>query len=154
MYPKDLKIAKCVPVFKGSPLDPSLPVNYRPISVLTAINKVFETSLHSQIAEYVEKNNILPHYQYGYRKKHNTTQAILDYTNYISEAHKKKLTTIAVFMDLSKAFDTVDKDILYNKLKNLGFSETSIALILSYMSDRKFTMTKDNQLYNLNYGVL
>ena len=153
IYPQYLKIAKCVPVYKGSPLDPLLPINYRPISILTAVNKAFERLLHNQITIYLEENNILPPFQYGYRKDHNTSQAILDFTNYISKARFNKLVTIAVFMDLSKAFDTVDKSLLKQKLIKLGFCEDSIMLITSYMSDRKFCMKNDNSYYNLTYGV-
>ena len=64
-YPKCLKIAKCIPVYKGNSLDPSLPVNYRPISILTAINKTFEHILHNQLAIYLDENNLLPPFQYG-----------------------------------------------------------------------------------------
>ena len=86
IYPNCFKIAKCVPVFKGSPLDPSLPINYRPISILNAINKTFERILHKQLSIYLEENKLLPNFQYGYRKQHNTSQAILDFTDYVSKA--------------------------------------------------------------------
>ena len=110
IYPQCLKITKCVPIFKGSPLNPSLPVNYRPISILTSINKIFERILHNQLSKYLESNDLLPPFQYGYRKQHNTNQAIADYTDYITKAIQNKKVTIAVFMDLSKAFDTVEKN--------------------------------------------
>ena len=153
LYPQCLKIAKCVPIFKGSPLDPSQPVNYRPISILTSINKIFEHILHNQLSKYLESNNLLPRFQYGYRKQHNTNQAIADYTDYITKAIKNKKVTIAVFMDLSKAFDTVDKTILNDKLHKLGLTELSRSLIESYMSDRKLCMTNDEDFYDLKYGV-
>ena len=154
IYPQALKIAKCVPIYKGAPLDSELPVSYRPISILTGINKVFERMLHKQIANYLETNKLLPTFQYGYRKQHNTSQAILDFTDYIEKAMSKKLVTIAVFMDLSKAFDTVDVNIFKNKLIELGLSNSSISLIMSYMQCRKFCINNDsNHYYNLQYGV-
>ena len=109
IYPQNLKVAKCIPINKGAPSDPSDPVNYRPISILTAINKIFERILHNQLSQYLEIYGLLPPFQYGYRKFHNTCQAIADYTDYITKQISNKLCTIAVFMDLSKAFDTVDK---------------------------------------------
>ena len=72
IYPQCFKIAKCVPIYKGTPLNPSDPVNYRPISILTAINKVFERILHNQLAKYIEINELIPKFQYGYRKQPNT----------------------------------------------------------------------------------
>ena len=100
-YPQYLKIAKCIPVYKGSPLDPLLPINYRPISILTALNKVFERSLHKQLSDYLEENKLLPRFQYAYRKQHNTSQALLDFTDYITQKIIEKEITIAIFMDLS-----------------------------------------------------
>ena len=153
IYPQCIKIAKCVPIFKGSPLDSSLPINYRPISILTTINKTFERILHNQLSKYLEENNLLPPFQYGYRKHHNTSQAIADYTDYINKAINNKQVTIAVFMDLSKAFDTVDKTILKHKLHELGLTELSTSLIDSYMTNRKFCMMGDKEYYKLKYGV-
>ena len=143
IYPQKLKIAKCVPIYKGAPLDPSDPANYRPISILTAINKIFERILHNQLSNYLDKHNLLPNFQYGYRRFHNTTQAIADYAEHIQNQLSNKLCTIAIFMDLSKAFDTVDKSILKQKLYELGLTDDSTSLIDSYMSDRKFCMTNE-----------
>ena len=147
IYPQCFKTARCVPIFKGFLLDPSLPVNYRPISILTAINKVFERILHRQLVNYLEQNRLLPCFQYGYRKNHN------NFNNYLSKALADKNITIAIFMDLSKAFDTVDKTILSRKLNELGISDISTALINSYMSNRRFYIDKSNKVFKLNYVV-
>ena len=101
----------------------------------------------------MECNNLLTTFQYGYRKNHNTSQAILDYADYINNANAHKLVTIAIYMDLSKAFDTVDKTIIKNKLDELGLTELSTSLIDSYMSDRQFCMKNDDKYYKQNYGV-
>ena len=154
VYPDIFKTAKCVPLFKGGDLDPQKPVSYRPIAILNSINKVFERLLHDQIYRYVEINKLLPSFQYGYRRRHNTSQAILDYSQTIYNNLKNKLTTIAVFMDLSKAFDTVDKDILSSKLADLGFDISSQNLIYDYMTNRDFCFGEaPAERYKLNYGV-
>ena len=152
-YPDSFKTAKCVPVYKGAPLDPYLPVNYRPISILNATNKVFERIIHDQLATHLEGNNLLPTFQYGYRKRHNTTQAVLDFNNHITSCLNKKLVTISIFMDLSKAFDTVDKSILCNKLSDMGISSNSINLINSYMTNRRLCFNNEKCFFNLRYGV-
>ena len=154
VYPQCLKIAKCVPVYKGTPLDSSQPVNYRPISILTAVNKIFERTIHDQMSIYLEDNHLLPTFQYGYRKQHNTSQAVLDFIDTVTKACNQKLVTIAVFMDLSKAFDTVDKNILDQKLEELGLTIQCRNLLMSYMNKRQFCMSNDHETYyNLAFGV-
>ena len=152
-YPDVLKVCKCTPIFKGGELDPEDPISYRPISILNAINKVFERILHTQLIRHIEINNILPNFQFGYRKNHNTCQAVLTFAKEIERTLDNKQSAIAVFMDLSKAFDTVDKNILDKKLKSIGVTEKSCNLIYDYMSNRYMKFTNDNNQYHLNYGV-
>ena len=97
-YPDIFKTAKCVPIFKGNPLDPYEPVNYRPISVLNCINKVLEKLLHDQIYDYLEKNELLPKFQFGYRKNHSTSQAVLKYNDIIENNKLEKKISIAIFI--------------------------------------------------------
>ena len=149
-----MKIARCVPVYKGNQLDPEQAVNYRPISILNAINKVFEKLIHKQLISYLEEEKILPQFQFGYRKQHNTGQAILDYTDHVTKSLQEGLVTVAIFMDLSKAFDTVDQKILDLKLEEMGLDENARKLIYNYMTNRKFCMNEDkNILYDLDRGV-
>ena len=120
VYPCNFKVSLCSPIFKGGDLDPDDPISYRPISILNAVNKVFERILHDQLMCYIENNDILPNFQFGYRKKHNTSQAVLTFAKEVENALDNKQSAIAIFMDLSKAFDTVDKDILNKKLAGGG----------------------------------
>ena len=89
-------MAKRVPIFKGSPLYSSLPINYRPIAILTTINRTFERILHIQLSKYLDENNLLPPFQYGYRKHHNIRQVIADYVDYITIETNNKQVTIAI----------------------------------------------------------
>ena len=154
LYPSGFKIAKCVAIYKGNKTDPNDPLSYRPISILNSLNKAFERLLYDQLYTYIENFNILPKYQYGYRKNHSTCQAVLDFAKHIENIIDRNETAIAVFMDLSKAFDTVDKSILSKKLNKLGIAGISNKLLVNYMSNRKFCMNNDNDtLYDMNYGV-
>ena len=154
IYPGNFKISKCVAIYKGNKLDPDDPVSYRPISILNSSNKVFERLLHNQLYSHLEINKLLPSFQYGYRKDYNTCHAVLDFAREIEKTVDKGEVAIAVFMDLSKAFDTVDKDILRTKLHELGMSKISSDLIYNYMTDRSFTMSNDmGNTYNMKYGV-
>ena len=91
------------------------PLNYRPILILNSLNKVFERLLHKQLYNYLEINDLLPSFQYGYRKRNSTCHATLDFAKEIESVLDSNDVAVTVFMDLSKAFDTVDKSILCKK---------------------------------------
>ena len=153
IYPNIFKISKCTPIFKGGDLDPMDPISYRPISILNAVNKIFERIIHDQLSDHLDNNNILPPFQFGYRKKHNTSQAVLMFAKEVENILDRDESAVAVFMDLSKAFDTVDKNILNQKLKSIGVNDNSCKLIYDYMSNRRMKFDNDDKIYNLNYGV-
>lgn len=154
VYPEHFKVAKCVSVYKGSDYDPHDPASYRPISILNTLNKIFERALHSQLYYYVEANGFLPEFQYGYRKGSSTCHATLDFAKQIEKAMLNKQVAVSVFMDLSKAFDTVDKHILREKLFKIGVQNESNNLITDYMSNRYFSIGNDKTTkYMTNYGV-
>ena len=154
VYPSNFKFSKCIPIFKGGILDSGDPVNYRPISILNCLNKVFERLLHKQLYNYLEKHELIPNFQYGYRKKHSTCHAVLDFSRQIEDILDSNEVAISIFMDLSKAFDTVDRSILCKKLEKLGIRGVSNNLIESYMTGRYFYMKNDNNIaYHMNYGV-
>ena len=131
-FPNGWKIARVIPFFKNG--QRNLPGNYRPISILPALSKVMERILYTQLNEYLSVNNLLSEHQFGFRKYHSTASALLDCTNdwYINMG--RKLFNLTVFIDL--AFDTVNHEILLEKLLLLGITGSAFQLLKSYLSDR------------------
>ena len=134
IFPTNMKIAKVIPLFKKH--DPSLLSNYRPISLLPALSKVFEKILCNQITEYFNLNNLFHEAQYGFRKNHSTELAALYLTDNITQRMEKGNTPIAIYLDLSKAFDTINHSILLDKLKYYGLQSKALSLLKKYLSDR------------------
>jgi hypothetical protein len=134
-FPESLKIAKVTPIYKcGSRLDPS---NYRPISVLPVLSKVFEKILYNRLETYLYSVNFLYDKQYGFRSKSNTLSAAIDLTTKIKLKIDKKQIALGVFIDLKKAFDTVSHNILIQKLANIGLSNVALAIFKSYLDNRQ-----------------
>ena len=134
-YPKQLKVARVVPVHKGG--DSNDINNYRPISVLTQFNRLFERVLATRLMSFFEKNKIITSKQFGFLKRHSTEHAILDLKEFIMESLSKKKITAVLFLDLKKAFDTVSHKILLKKLHHYGIRGVPHDLLKSYLSDRQ-----------------
>jgi len=135
MVPNDLKIAKVIPLFKSG--NTCLLSNYRPISVLPVFSKVLEKLVYKRILQHLEDNNILHEHQYGFRKHHSTYMTLLKLVDKITSAIEKNEFTIGVFLDLSKAFDTVNHKILLEKLNCYGFQGYVFTWLKDYLSNRK-----------------
>ena len=133
-FPNGWKIARVIPLFKNG--QRNLPGNYRPISILPALSKVMERILYTQLYEYLSVNNLLSEHQFGFRKYHSTASALLDCTNDWYINMDQKLFNLTVFIDLKKAFDTVNHEILLEKLLLLGTTGSAFQLLESYLSDR------------------
>lgn len=110
--------------------------NYRPISTLCILAKVFERLVSNQLKDFLEETSILSRYQSGFRKKHSTVSAALKVLNDIIEALDLKKVCAALFIDLSKAFDTVDHNILIDTLHKVGLSEHAVSWFRNYLSGR------------------
>lgn len=134
VFPSVLKRALVTPIFKKG--DSDNPENYRPISLLPIISKVFEKCISQQICCYFEENNLFTESQFGFRSKKSTVSGILDLVSCIWESFHRLQFNGAVFCDLSKAFDCVNHGILLGKLNNYNFSPESVKLINSYVRDR------------------
>ena len=154
IFPSKLKIAKVLPLLKKN--DPHIMDNYRPISLLTSISKLFEKVVFNQLFEYFHKNNLFYDSQYGFRKLYSTELAAMELTNKILVDIDEKNVSLTVFMDLRKAFDTLDHDILLNKLQYYGITGTALAWFTSYLKDRKqFVVIDGSQsgMLSLSTGV-
>jgi hypothetical protein len=135
IFPNSLKIAKVIPLYKKN--QNYLFDNYRPVSILPSISKVFEKIMHTQIYDYLNENKLLYVSQYGFRALHSTELATLELINRITCELDKGQSPISIFIDLSKAFDTIDHNILIRKLKYYGFSTNSVNLVKDYLSNRR-----------------
>ena len=111
--------------------------NYRPISLLSVFNKLLEKLMYNRLASFLEKNEILFHGQFGFRSNHSTNHAILLITDKIQKTIERKIYSCGIFLDLSKAFDTVNHDILLKKLENCGTRGIAKQWFCSYLSNRK-----------------
>ena len=134
VFPDKLKIAKVIPVFKKD--DPHDFNNYRPISLLPTFSKVFERVVHTQLFQYFTANNLFYDHQYGFRKQHSTETAILELIDRLHKDLDEKKLPLAIFLDLSKAFDTIDHKILLEKLKHYGILNTELQWFQSYLTER------------------
>ena len=154
IFPDKLKIGKINPIYKKD--DESLFTNYRPISLLPAISKIFEKVLFKQIYNYFQQKKLFYSAQYGFRNGHSQEFAALELVDKILINMDKKSTPIGIFIDLSKAFDTIDHTILLDKLNHYGFSDLALKLIKNYLSNRKQYVQMDDiksNLCNITTGV-
>lgn len=154
IYPDCLKTAKVIPLFKaGDPYDPG---NYRPISLLSIINKIFEKALYKRLLNYLEANNIINHNQFGFRKGHSTELAIAKFYEDILTNFNNNRASLALFLDLSKAFDSVNRKILMNKLYKYGIRGVTYNLFKSYLANRTQYLEVNNiksELWPTTVGV-
>ena len=135
IFPDELKIAKVSPVFKAG--DSSTLGNYKPISVLPIFSKILERLMYNRIYSYLSENKILFRNQFGFQKNMSTEHAILNLVENITKSFSDGKITLGVFIDLSKAFDTVDHEILLKKLQYYGISDITKKCLKSYLSNRK-----------------
>ena len=149
IFPDKLKIAKIKPIFKKE--NPNIPDNYRPISLLPAISKVFEKVAFIQLYAYFMENKLLYSSQYGFRTLHSTELAALELTDKIYTNLDDKKNPLAIFLDLSKAFDTIDHSILLYKLQHYGIKNTALNWFSSYLTNRSQYVQYNDQESSLSH---
>ena len=135
--PPEIKLAKVVPVFKEGNTHEY--TNYRPISLLNSFSKLLEKIVSRQLIRFLNVNDIIYKHQYGFRAGHNTSHPVLHLTDEIYKALNQKPSgkTLTVFIDLKKAFDTVDHEILLQKMQNYGVRDSENLWFENYLMDRE-----------------
>lgn len=154
IFPKCLKIARVVPLYKGGCR--SLPENYRPISILPIFSKVFEKIVHKRLYDYLEKKNILSESQFGYRRGVSTVHAVHCLINHVRTALDRGESALVVFLDLAKAFDTVPHATLLQKMEHYGIRDNCLKWFQSYLQGRQqfvYVGGKSSSISNVHCGV-
>ena len=148
VFPDELKVARVVPIYKSQ--DQKVLNNYRPVSVLPVFSKVLEQIMFNRVQSFIDKENLLYEHQYGFRKGHNTSMALITLIDKVMTKLDKGDTVVGVFLDLSKAFDTVDHSILLEKLR-YGIRGIANKWFHSYLSSRRqfvsFSEVNSTELY-------
>ena len=128
-------MAKVIPILKKD--DPLDCINYRPISLLPIFTKIFEKIIYSRMHEFLEWNKLIYNRQFGFQANHSTNHALISMTESIKSFLDSGDFVAGIFIDLEKAFDTVNHQILCNKLNYYGFREKINDLLKSFLTNRK-----------------
>ena len=134
-FPASLKLGKITPIYKKG--NEELLENYRPVSTLPIFGKIFEKVLYSRLYNFLSSQGILHDSQFGFRRGHSTSHALNYSVNHIQQSLKNGNHVLGIFIDLSKAFDTIDHSILLCKLNAYGIRGQALKLLESYLSNRK-----------------
>ena len=134
-FPNELKIAKVIPLYKhkGSINDIC---NYRPISMLSVFSKIFEKLIHKEIMSFLDANSTLSDCQFGFRAKHSTAHALINAISHLQLAMDSGKSALGLFIDFSKAFDTINHRILLDKLEIYGIRGNLHKVLSSYLAER------------------
>ena len=154
IFPDDLKIGRISPIYKKD--NEELLENYRPVSTLAVFGKIFEKIIYNRLYSFFQSQNTLYENQYGFRRGHSTSHALNFSVNYVESCLKKKQHVLGIFIDLSKAFDTVPHQELLSKLENYGIRGNANKLIASYLSNRfqyVSVLGEDSEKLPVLYGV-
>ena len=154
IFPHQLKVANVIPLYKAD--DPMCFNHYSPVSLLCILSKVFEKIMYPRLLEFLEKFEIIYKNQFGFRKKHSSYMALMVLMDEISKSLERGEYVVGVFLDFSKAFDTVNHDILLQKLYHYGIRGMALKWFQSYLSDRYQYVTyngTESAKQNIKCGV-
>ena len=139
VFPDKLKTGRVVPLFKEG--DVTNILNYRPISTLTIYSKIFEKLVHKRMVSFISKYNIIKPNQFGFQSNKSTSDAILDFLENIYDSFNNNKHYLSIYLDFSKAFDTIFHDTLLKKIEHMGFRGPIHQWITSYLTNRKQFVT-------------
>ena len=149
-----MKLAKIIPIFKaGSKL---LVTNYRPISLLSVYSKIFEKLVHKQLYNFMTVNSVIFESQFGFQKGRSTVHSLIEIVENIRNCMDSSMYGCGIFIDLKKAFDTVNDEILIKKLEHYGVRGKSMEWFASYLKGRtQFTYCNNSSsdLKSITCGV-
>lgn len=154
VFPQSLKKGKIIPIYKSG--DKVNVANYRPITTLSTFAKIYEKILSTRLTKFIEKTFQFDKRQYGFQSNSNTQAAITHVLNFIANNLDQHQYVVAIFVDLRKAFDTVDFEVLLSKLEKMGLRGKSYELIKSYLTQREqFVVIKgeESNMTEVTHGV-
>ena len=132
--PDGMKVAKVTPIYKKGPKGD--PGNYRPISVLPVLSKIFEKIINSRLMQFLEESSVFFKHQYGFRKKYSTKLSLINLSNTILRSIDEGSATLGIFIDFKKAFDTINHKLLLHKLSYYGIRGLQLRWFEDYLSSR------------------
>ena len=158
IFPEVIKLADTVPLYKNK--EKYLVDNYRPISLLITLSKILEKLMHKRVYRHLEENNLIYNSQYGFCPRHSCENAVGELLSVIIKGHKNNKTTIAVFLDLSNAFDTLSHSVLLEKLERYGIRGITNDWFCSYLKNRELkcklkneNQETDSSKYTVTFGA-
>lgn len=154
IFPEKMKTAKVVPLYKSG--SKKLFSNYRPISLLPQFSKILEKIFSKRLLSFIEKCKILCDSQYGFRKGRNTGHALCELVEEITDSIDNNEYTVGVFIDLKKAFDTINHSILLKKLEHMGIRGNALNWLTSYLNNRHQYVKYNNcnsNIFSITTGV-
>ena len=144
IFPKELKIAHVTPVYKSG--DKFSINNYRPISLLSVFSKILEKLMYNRLLKFINKWKILYEFQFGFRENYGTSLALIYLVDKLCQALSNGDYIIGVCIDLTKAFDTVNHEILFDKLYKYGIRGVAMKWIRSYLNERSQCVNYNNEI--------